>query len=426
MTITPVQNSAGKITHFVAIKLDITGRKRTGGTISLLSQALESTSEFIGIGDTNANLTFANQAWLRALGYTEQELVGQSFHFILSPNNSAKLLEEIDAKTFAGGWRGECLQRRKDGTDLPVLLSTGLLKDREGRLAGVFGIARDITERKRAEQEILFKNTLLEAQAETSIDAILAVDEANQIILSNRQFATMWGMPPEMVRTGDDNQLLQHVTNQVNNPQQFLERVEHLYDHRGEKSQDEIRLTDGRTLDRYSSPLIDSMARYRGRIWYFRDITERIKAEERLQLWSRVLDQSGEGIFICDRQERILLVNRSFERMTGFSADEAVGKTPRILQSGRQDRSFYTEMWKSVQETGTWRGEMWNRRKSGELYVEWLSISAVRDRKDAVTHYVGIFSDITVRKQAEERIVHLAHYDAVTRSAQPGAPHGPA
>jgi diguanylate cyclase (GGDEF)-like protein/PAS domain S-box-containing protein len=414
MTITSLHDSSGEVTHFVAVKQDITRRKRTDERLPLLSQAMENTSEFIGLGDTNSNITFANPAWLRALGYSEQELVGQNFHFILSPNNSANLLGEIDAKTFEGGWKGECLQRRKNGTDLPVLLSTGRLTNREGHFAGVFGIARDITERKAAEQEILFKNTLLEAQAESTIDGILAADEANKIILSNRQFATMWGVPPTMVHAGDDNQLLQYGTNQIENPKQFLERVKYLYDHREENAKDEIRLKDGRTLDRYSSPLIDSAAQYCGRIWYFRDITERIKAEERLQLWSRVLDQSAEGIFVCDPQERILVVNKAFEKLTGFSADEAVSKTPRILQSGRQDRAFYADMWKSVLETGTWSGEMWNRRKNGEFYVEWLSISAVYDHEGAVTHYVGIFSDVTVRKQAEERIVHLANYDALT------------
>lgn len=414
LTSSAVTGDDGRILGILGIAQDIAERKHAEERISHLSQALESTSEFIGIGDTNANITFANQAWLRALGYSEQELLGQSFHFILSPNNSAKFIAEIDTQTFAGGWRGECLQRRKDGTDLPVLLSTGLLKDQEGRVAGVFGIARDITERKHAEQEILFKNVLLEAQAETTIDAILAVDEANHIILSNRQFATMWSVPRGMVRAGDDAQLLQFVTNQIAAPQRFLEKVAHLYTHREEKSQDEVHLKDGRVLDRYSSPLIDSAGTYRGRIWYFRDITERVKSEERLQLWSRVLDQSGEGIFVCDKDERILLVNQAFERLTGFSADDAVGKTPRILQSGLQDRAFYADVWKSVLETGTWRGEMWNRRKSGELYVEWLSISAVLDREGSVTHFIGIFSDITVRKQAEERIVHLAHYDALT------------
>jgi diguanylate cyclase (GGDEF)-like protein/PAS domain S-box-containing protein len=414
MTITPMRDSSGKFSHFIAVKQDITSRRRTDERLSLLSQAMENTSEFIGLGDTNSNITFANQAWLRALGYSEQELVGQNFHFVLSPNNTANIVGEIDAKTFQGGWKGECLQRRKDGTDLPVLLSTGRLTNREGHFAGVFGIARDISERKAVEQEILFKNTLLEAQAETTIDGIMAADEANKVILSNRQFAIMWDVPPMLLHTGNDNLLLQYVTNQIENPEQFLERVKYLYDHREEKAKDEIRLKDGRILDRYSSPLIDSAAKYRGRIWYFRDITERIKAEERVNLWSRVLDQSTEGIFVCDPQERILLVNKAFEKLTGFSADEAVSKTPRIVQSGRQDRAFYTDMWKSVSETGTWSGEMWNRRKNGEFYVEWLSISAVYDHKGAVTHYVGIFSDVTVRKQAEERIVHLANYDALT------------
>ena len=414
MTITPVRNGAGQISHFVASKQDVTDRMRTEKRLSLLSQVLESTSEFIGMGDANANITFVNQAWLRALGYSEQELIGQSFHFVLSPNNPPKLADEITVKTFAGGWRGECLHRRKDGTDMPVLLSTGLLNDRDGQSVGVFGIARDIAERKQSEQEILFKNTLLEAQAETTIDGILAVDEGRRIILSNQQFANIWNVPPATVRIRDQNQLIHSVLDQIEDPGQFLERVEYLYNHREEKAKDEIQLKDGRVVDRYSSPLIDSAGKYRGRIWYFRDITERVRADERLRLWSRVLEQSAEGIFISDPQERILLVNSAFERLTGYSASEAVGQTPRILQSGRQDRAFYVSLWKSVLETGTWHGEIWNRRKSGEVYVEWLSISAVRDPKGNVTHFIGIFSDITARKQDEERMIHLAHYDALT------------
>jgi diguanylate cyclase (GGDEF)-like protein/PAS domain S-box-containing protein len=145
-----------------------------------------------------------------------------------------------------------------------------------------------------------------------------------------------------------------------------------------------------------------------------RDITERVESEKRLKLLSQVLDHSAEGIVICDPQERILVTNKAFEQLTGFSADEAVGKTPRILQSGHQDCAFYADVWKSVLETGSWLGEMWNRRKSGEIYAEWLSISAVRDQRGALTHYVGIFSDITAHKRDQERIVHLAHYDALT------------
>jgi diguanylate cyclase (GGDEF)-like protein/PAS domain S-box-containing protein len=413
MTITPLAGVSGEIEHFVAVKQDITKRKQTEERSTVVSQVLHSTSEFIGLGDTTGRITFANHAWLRALGYKEEELVGESFSSILSPNNVA-LIQEIHTRTAAGGWTGECLQRRKDGRDISVLLSTGALTDSAGNFAGTFGIGRDVTQRKEAEREIVFKNTLLETQAETTIDGILAVDEANKIILSNHQFAKIWNVSPELLRAGDDNRLLQRVVDQVEQPQEFIERVEYLYRHVQEKSKDELRLKDGRVLDRYSSPLIDGAGKYHGRIWYFRDITEQIRSQERMQLWSHVLDQSAEGIFVCDPQERILLVNSAFERLTEFSATEAIGKTPRILNSGLQDRSFYSEMWKSISKKGKWQGEIRNRRKNGEIYVEWLSISAVTDRSGAVTHYVGLFSDITARKQDQERIVRLAHRDPLT------------
>ena len=414
MTISPLKNNLGEITHFVAVKQNVTERTLIEQRISSLSRVLENTTEFIGIGDATAKITFANRALLRALGYDEQELIGRDFHSILSPLNPPKLIDEIFAKTFSGGWRGECLQRNKDGGEVPVLLSTGILNDRSGGIAGVFGIARDISERKRAEQQILFKNTLLEAQAEATIDGILAVDENDRILLSNRQFAKIWGVPPEMLQAGDDNRLLEFVVRQIEDPVEFLDRVEYLYLHPGERAKDQVRLKDGRVLDRYSSPLLDSDGTYRGRIWYFRDITERIKADERAQLWTRVLEQSSEAIFVCDPQERILVVNKAFERLTGYTAAEAIGNTPRLLQSGRQDRAFYAGMWRIIAETGSWHGEIWNRRKNGEVYPEWLSISAVNDRDAPVSHYIGIFSDITSRKQDEERMAHLAHYDALT------------
>jgi PAS domain S-box-containing protein len=170
LSLGPITEEDGQVLGILGIAQDISEHERDEERCSLLSQAIENTSELIGIGDTNANITFANQAWLHALGYSEQELIGQSFRFILSPNNSAELLEEINANTFAGGWRGECLHRRKDGTDLPVLLSTGILKDREGSFAGVFGIARDITERKRTEEEL----RRLAMIVENSDDAIIS------------------------------------------------------------------------------------------------------------------------------------------------------------------------------------------------------------------------------------------------------------
>jgi diguanylate cyclase (GGDEF)-like protein/PAS domain S-box-containing protein len=129
----------------------------------------------------------------------------------------------------------------------------------------------------------LFKTALLEAQAETTIDGVLAVDESDHIVLANKQFGLNFGIPDELLSTRDDLIVRQYVTDKVEGPDAFLERVKYLNSHRDEKSRDELRFKDGRSFDRYSAPLVDSNGRYRGRIWYFRDITDRKVAEERVQ-----------------------------------------------------------------------------------------------------------------------------------------------
>jgi diguanylate cyclase (GGDEF)-like protein/PAS domain S-box-containing protein len=146
----------------------------------------------------------------------------------------------------------------------------------------------------------------------------------------------------------------------------------------------------------------------------FNDISEQVAAAERMKLWSSVLDHSSEGIVICDAELRVMLVNAAFETMTGYSEQEVIGETPRMLRSGLQDEAFYREILATIAAHGQWHGELWSRRKNGEVYPEWLSINAVRDDHGTVTHYVGIFSDITARKESEERIRHLAQYDLLT------------
>lgn len=121
-----------------------------------------------------------------------------------------------------------------------------------------------------------------------------------------------------------------------------------------------------------------------------------------------------EGITVTDPNGRILKVNHAFTRLTGFKPYEVIGLTPAVLSSGRQDQNFYKNMWNHLKKNGSWQGEIWNRRKSGELYAEWLTISAVYDEKGRVTHYVGAFLDITQRKEDEEKIRKLAFYDPLT------------
>ncbi len=125
--------------------------------------------------------------------------------------------------------------------------------------------------------------------------------------------------------------------------------------------------------------------------------------------------ESQDGISITDAEGTILRVNRAFTTITGYDADEVVGRTHRILKSGRQRESFYVDMWHSLLAEGAWQGEIWNRRKDGEAYPEWLSITAVKGPGGRVTHYVGTFTDITLRKAAEDEIKQLAFFDHLTR-----------
>ena len=143
------------------------------------------------------------------------------------------------------------------------------------------------------------------------------------------------------------------------------------------------------------------------------DISGRKSAEIELRIAATVFD-AQEGVMVTDADEVILRVNRAFTKMTGYSEEEVVGRTPRLLKSGRHGHGFYRAMWSSIERTGCWQGEIWNRRKTGEIYPEWLSTTALKNAAGQVTHYVATLHDITERKAAEEAIQHLAFYDALT------------
>jgi len=144
------------------------------------------------------------------------------------------------------------------------------------------------------------------------------------------------------------------------------------------------------------------------------DITEHKQAQERLRLAATVYETSQEGMTVTDATGRIVSVNRAFSEITGYTESEVLGRNPSLLKSGRHDSEFYRALWRAIRETGRWQGEIWNRRKNGEIYPEWLSINAVCDDEDRVSHYVAAFSDITRVKESEERLEQLAHYDPLT------------
>lgn len=143
------------------------------------------------------------------------------------------------------------------------------------------------------------------------------------------------------------------------------------------------------------------------------DITERHLADQQLRIAATAFD-AQEGMFITDARGVILRVNKAFTRITGYTPEDIAGKSPDLLSSGRHDPGFYAEMWRSIHSTGTWAGEIWNRRKSGEIFPEWLTITAVCEANGEISHYVATLTDITLRKSVEDEVRYLAFYDPLT------------
>jgi diguanylate cyclase (GGDEF)-like protein/PAS domain S-box-containing protein len=141
------------------------------------------------------------------------------------------------------------------------------------------------------------------------------------------------------------------------------------------------------------------------------DVTESKAAEQGLQLAARVFENASEGIIITDADNNIVDVNRAFTVITGYSKNDVIGKNPRIFKSGKHETEFYQDMWKTLLENGVWQGELWGRRKSGEIYPKWESISTIRLANGKINNYLAIFRDITEAKKYEERLWKLAHYD---------------
>jgi len=147
---------------------------------------------------------------------------------------------------------------------------------------------------------------------------------------------------------------------------------------------------------------------------FVRDVSERHRAEAQLKLSATVFDSTQEAILVTDANRCILTANSAFSAISGYALHEVQGRDPSLLQSGRHDAPFYAELWQQLHHTGQWQGEIWNRRKNGEIFPAWENISQIKDASGAVSRYVSILSDITPMKRAEAQLQHLAHHDTLT------------
>ena len=397
--------------------------------------------------DQDCRVLIWNHACERLTGVTASEVVGTSNHwqgFYSTPRmcladvivkdclDELSTLYSYHAEPSEDGFglkaENWCVMPRL-GTRLYLAIDAGPIYSEDGQLIAVVETLRDMTERKLAEQG------LIDAKAAAE-DALQKLDESTQ---SLRVLSRAIEQSPVMNVITDVKGVIQYVnpkfheitgyasdeaigkTTSILNAE--VHSKEFFHDlwttiSSGREWHGEMcnKKKNGEIYWEYVS--ISPVRNDKGEITQFisskEDITDRKRAEEALRINASVFDNTQEAIVIADAQNVILDVNAAFTRITGYNREEALGKNPKMLSSGRQDKVFYSEMWQTLNQHKSWRGEIWNRRKSGEVYAELLSISAICDNEGKVLRYVAVFSDISYIKEHETELSRVAHYDALT------------
>jgi diguanylate cyclase (GGDEF)-like protein/PAS domain S-box-containing protein len=354
----------------------------------------------------------ANAAAATFWGYTQDELRNMNIGQInMAPQEA--IHEAMIRVKEKGSCHLEWQHKLQSGDIREVEVYSSPLAYRGKTL--LYSILHDVSERKQAERTLREQKTSLSAIIEGALDASLLMDSNGHVISWNPQARIMFGWTEE--------QAVGRMLHELIMPERYIEaHVQSLkrFARFGEGKMVNSRVEtfavhrDGREIP---IELSITPLKMNGKLEFsafIRDITERRKREESMRLAATVFDTVDEAVVITDTENRIVTVNPAFTNITGYSRDEVIGKNPHVLSSGKHPPEFYQELWGTLTATGSWHGEVWNRRKLGDIYVEQLSIHTVRDEHGHLTHHVGTFTDISERKAAEEHVRHLAHYDLLT------------
>jgi two-component system CheB/CheR fusion protein len=278
-------------------------------------------------------------------------------------------------------------------------------------LGGVIITFIDETELVDAQRDIVASQERLVAVMQNSPMLISIKDTAGQYQFINKTFESIFDLEQSAIIGKTDTQVFPETIAVI------FEKMHFDVLHKKSRVEAEERIFIGDQQYWFSFicyPLNDEQGSVRAVCSQAFDINERRQLDEQKKLTAKFFDAANEGIVITDVQQNIVKVNPAFTKVTGYKEEEVIGKTPKLLSSGKQDAGFYESMWKEINTHGWWQGEVWNRRQDGSLYLEWLTINTVLDEVGQLSNYIGIFSDITLIKASQEKLEFMVAHDELT------------
>lgn len=242
-------------------------------------------------------------------------------------------------------------------------------------------------------------------------DAIVLSTENNKVIFCNKKALDLFNLEKENLNLVDTKDVFNHFNTERSCDEHFRLLKEQGYD----SFEASCITNDNQKKFLRISSVIVNIGHDKFQQCYIHDITDRKLLENQTVLNANVFEHTIEGIMITNLNKEVISVNKAFTSITGYSYDDVIGKKPSILSSGKQDRKFYRKMWKQIQREGSWSGEIWNKKKDGTIYPEWIAISVIYNQKKEPIQYLAVFSDFSEVKKYEEALENLAHYDTLTK-----------
>ncbi|MDP2833127.1 MAG: PAS domain S-box protein [Pseudomonadota bacterium] len=396
--------------QLVAACRDERARRQAGKALRLYERMVSCMPDHLSVLGRDYRYLAVNDTYLQHHGLAREAIVGHSVADLLGKALfDTRVKEKLD----------RCLAGERvhysDWFDFPatgrrfVDVTYTPYQDDDGRITGVIVASRDLTDLEQSHQALLETETRYRLMVDQMADAFFVTDLKGRIVDVNQRACDTLGytrvelLNLSVLDVEQDFDLVRATA--LWEALQPGQNVTIQGRHRrkdGSVFPVEVRVS---CIEVNGQRLMPALAR---------DISERIQAEEKLRQAAVVFDNAQEGVMVTDRNARILAVNPAFCEITGYDEAEVLGETPAKFKSGRHDTAFYQAMWRALSETGRWQGEVWDRRRDGEVYPKWLSISAVRDAGGQIVRYVSLFADITHLKESEARLEHLAHFDVLT------------